>query len=89
MSADIAVLAATGAALRPGVPTLLIGLTDLAHEQPFRLGAARRPEQTRTGSQEADSPSAARSSARRYGRLTLVPSPELVMTKVPAVATGV
>ncbi len=24
-----------------------------------------------------------------YGRLTLVPSPELVMTKVPAVATGV
>ena len=24
-----------------------------------------------------------------YGRLTLVPSPELVMVKVPAVATGV
>jgi len=31
----------------------------------------------------------ARSYSRSYGRLTLVPSPELVMVKVPAVATGV
>jgi len=42
-----------------------------------------------TGSREADSLSAAWSDSKRYGRLTLVLSPLLLMVKVPAEATGV
>jgi hypothetical protein len=40
---------------------------------------------SKTGSQEADSLSAARSDSRRYGMLTVVLSPEFVMVKVPDV----
>ena len=44
---------------------------------------------SKTGSREADSLSAAWSDSKRYGRLTLVLSPLLLMVKVPAEATGV
>jgi hypothetical protein len=69
------------------MPTLLIGLTDRTSPRirlslpPLRAG--------KTGSREADSLSAAWRDFRRYGRLTLVLSPLLLMVKVPADATGV
>jgi hypothetical protein len=72
------------------MPTLVIGLTDLAHKQPLGSGPAcclREP--ARQGVVDADSLSAAWSDSRRYGRLTVVLSPLLLMVNVPADATGV
>jgi hypothetical protein len=43
---------------------------------------------SKTGSHEGDSPSAARSDSRRYGILTLVPSPLFVIVKVPAAVSA-
>ena len=51
----------------------------------------QRPTSFRTsdGEEAVRASSPGMSEGRVYGRLTLVLSPELVMTKVPAVATGV
>ena len=53
----------------------------------LQLSHVREPDHARpgvrTGSRDADSLSAARSDFSRYGRLTVVPSPLLVMVNVP------
>ncbi len=75
VGASCAIFAATGHALRPGMPTLLIGLTDLAHEQPLGSGSACRASRAgKTGSRKADSLSAAWSDAARYFILQLAES---------------